>query len=297
MNASVHLLRKTVAATVHLQADIPEDHPSAAILGAERMGTGVFLGTPPAIVTAHYVLIGSRGVQVTTIDGTTASGTIAAIDYASGLGVVTLDDPPDRSLEVRPIEEVTPGQECFVVASVGDGRQVRTGTVASIAPFDAFWEYMLDRAILASPENPGLGGGPIADASGRVIGIAALSLTEVGKFTFGVPASLALPLLEALRVQGRHAPARRAWLGITCYSLKNHVVVAGVIPDSPAAKAGLRSGDLIVAIDGEEVSERRDLFDRLWRRASGDPARLRVFRNNETFEVEVATGTIEDFFA
>jgi S1-C subfamily serine protease len=193
---------------------------------------------------------------------------------------------------------VRPGDECFVVASVGDGRQVRTGFIAAVGPFDAFWEYMLDRAILASPENPGLGGGPLLDLDGQVIGIASLSLTEVGKFSFAIPATLALPILEDLRQRGRYAPPPpRAWLGLTCYGLRNHVVVASVIPDSPAADAGLRAGDLVVAIDGEDVSERRELFERLWRRSSGDPVRLRVFRNNQTFELEIRTGSVEAFFA
>ena len=298
MNASVHLLRRVLPATVHIQADIPEDHASAAILGAERMGTGVILGSAGAIVTAHYVLIGARSVQVTSIDGTTVPGQIVGIDYQSGLGVVAAPGLPARGLALRPPEEeVVVGEDCFVVASVGEGRQVRTGFVASLGPFDAFWEYMLEQAILASPENPGLGGGPLADLQGRVIGIAALSLAEVGRSTFAIPSSLIAPILEGIRESGRYtAAAPRAWLGLTCYSLRRHVVVAGVIPGSPAAHAGVKPGDLVLAIDGVQVGERRELFERLWQRKSGEPVFLRLFRDDRTIEVEVQTSSVESFF-
>jgi S1-C subfamily serine protease len=297
LNASVQLLRKVVPATVHIQADIPEDHASSAILGAERMGTGVVLGSSGAIVTAHYVLIGARSVQVTALDGTTVTGQIAGIDYQSGLGIIEAGTLSARGLALRPLEDVMVGEDCFVVASVGEGRQVRTGFVASLDAFDAFWEYMLDRAILASPENPGLGGGPLVDSSGRVIGIAALSLAEVGRSTFAIPASLIAPILDDIRERGRYATASpRAWLGVTCYALRGHVVVAGVIPNSPAAHAGLKPGDLILAIDGVQVSERRELFERLWQRKSGDSVTLNLFRDDHAVEVVIPTTSIEVFF-
>lgn len=298
MNASLHLLRKAVPATVHLQAQIPESHPSAGILGAERMGTGAIVGSGGAIVTAHYLLIGARSIQVTWVDGTSLAGRPVGIDYAAGLGVVAVDGtPPARGLNVRPIEDVRLGEEVFIVASVGDGRRVGTGFVTSLGPFDAFWEYMLERALLVSSENPGLGGGPVLDAHGQLIGVAALSLAEVGRLTFAIPASYAVPLLDGIRVHGHYAAStQRAWLGLTCYGLRNHVVVAGVVPGAPAGAAGLKSGDVILGVDGETVTERRELFERLWRRRSGDPVVLRVFRGSRTLEIEVVTGSIEAFF-
>lgn len=298
MNATVHLLRKCLGATVHLRAEIAEEHPSASLLGTERAGTGVVVGSGGAIVTAHYLLIGASSVQVVWLDGTTLPGQVAGIDYATGLGAVVVDVVPHRGLTVRALDTAQPGEEVFVIASNGDGRRVSTGFITSVGPFDAFWEYFLERAILASAENPGFSGGPMLDAHGQVLGIASLSLLEIGKCTLAVPASLAAPMLDRIRDGGRYATAvERPWLGVTCYSLRNHVVVSAVFPNAPAATAGLRAGDVIVAVDGQPVAERRELFVRLWQRRSGEPIALRVFRNNQTVDLDIVTGSIEAFFA
>lgn len=297
MNASVHLLRKVVPSTVHLRAQIPEGHPSAEILGTERMGTGTVVAPWGYVVTAHYLLIGSKTVEVTLAGGAAHQGEVVAIDYVSGLGVVRIDDGPVARVGIRSIDEVQAGEDVFLVASADDGRRVDAGAISSIDAFEAFWEYLLDRAITVTVQNPGLGGGPLLDAHGRMVGVVSLSLAEVGKFTLAVPASLLLPVLDEVARTGRYVvQTPRAWIGLTCYTLRDHVVLAGIVPESPGADAGLRSGDVVVAIDGEDVHDRRALYQRIWRHASGEPIQLRIFRSNQMREVEVIAGNIESFF-
>lgn len=297
MNASVHLLRRVVPAAVHLRAEVAEDHASAEILGTERAGTGTVIAPSGLILSAHYLLIGSKTVEVTLEEGDTRVGDVVGIDYASGLGVVKLNERPGPGVPIRSIDDVHAGEEVFLVASVTDGRRVDAGAVSSIDAFEAFWEYFLERAITVTVQNPGLGGGPLLDALGRMIGVVALSLAEVGKLTLAVPASLAAPMLEQVERTGRYATSSpRAWIGITCYALKDHVVLAGVLPGSPAADAGLTAGDVVLAIDDEQVQDRRALYERIWRRKSGDPVRLRVFRTSAVREVEIVSGSIERYF-
>jgi serine protease DegS len=298
LNASVHLLHKVVPATVHLRAEIPSDHASAEILGTERMGTGT-LTAEGYIVTAHYLLIGAQSVSVTLVDGATSDGHVLGIDYASGLGVLTAGgEITGPRLETRPSDDVALGEDVFLVASVADGRRVNSGVVTSKAPFEAFWEYVVDPAITTTADNPGLGGGPLLDARGRLVGIIVLSLAEVGKFTLAVPADRALAMLEEITRQGAFTPpAPRAWLGLTCYTLREHIVVAGLLPNSPADQAGLKSGDVIVAIDGEAMHDRRSLYTRIWQHPAGDSVSLRVFRGGEVHDVRIVSGSIETFFA
>ena len=178
MNASVHLLRKVVPATVHLRAEVAESHPSADILGTERAGTGTLVSPDGAILTAHYMLIGSTTVEVTLGADDVRTGDVVGIDYATGLGVVKIKEPVPGWVPLRPVEDVRVGEEAFLVASVADGRRVDAGAVTSIEVFEAFWEYFLERAITVTVQNPGLGGGPLLDAHGRMIGVVALSLAE-----------------------------------------------------------------------------------------------------------------------
>lgn len=298
MNASVHLLRKVVPAAVHLHAEVAASHPSAQVLGTDRVGTGTIVAPWGLVVTAHYLLIGSRTIEVSVDDGEPRQGDVVGIDFASGLGVVKLRDGAPGGIPIRPIDDVRAGEEAFLVASVADGRRVDAGVVSSIDAFEAFWEYLLDRAITVTVQNPGLGGGPLLDSLGRMIGVVALSLAEVGKFTLAVPASLVSPVLEEVARSGSYrVRAPRAWIGITCYTLREHVVLAGVLPDSPAAQAGLEAGDVVLAIDGHEVHDRRTLYERIWAHAAGDAVRLTVFRTNERREIDVVAGTIERFFA
>ena len=262
------------------------------------MGTGVLLGGRGAFVTAHYVAIGARAVRATWPDGSTAEGRVAAIDYASGLAVVEVEGPLPRVLPMRPNPDVMPGEDCFVVASTGAGREVRSGMVTAVGPFEAFWEYRVERGILASAEMPGLGGGPLVDVRGRVMGIASLSLAEIGRATFAVPTSLAVGLVDAVAVGAPPLPGpRRAWLGLTCYPIGENLVIAGVIPESPSARAGLAPGDVVDAIDGRPVHDRASLFEAIWRHASGDRILLAVSRDQRSLEIDVTSGSIEAFFA
>src|SRR5207253_2652481 len=147
-----------------------------------------------------------------------------------------------------------PGDDAFIVASVGEGgARVASGAVSYIGPFDANWEYVLDRAVMTTAMNPGLGGGPLCDTHGRVLGVVSLNLNEIGRFSLVIPSDYYLDGRDAF-LDGRVPLAgARAWLGLFCYAVKDHVVIAGLLPGGPGAEAGLKAGDVILAIDGQDI--------------------------------------------
>jgi len=298
MNASVRLLEDTLPATVHLQVTVPEAHPSAVVLGTERAGSGAFVDTRGLIVTVNYIVLGGRDVRVTAFDGRELAGEVVAQDFASGIALVQVngDDFPTLPVADAPGPEV--GDDVFIVASVGDAdRRASSGGVSSLEAFDANWEYTLDRAIFATAMNPGLGGGPLVDCRGRIVGVVSLNLNEIGRF------SLAIPIEhfrdhrdELMRFGRRTSRPTRAWLGLYCYTLRGHVVIAGILPAGPAEAAGLAQGDVVVAVDGTKVRTRREFYERLWAHRAGEAVVLQVFRDEAVRALEVVTGNVEEFF-
>lgn len=299
MNASIKLLETIVPAVVGLKADIPPGHPSAAVLGTERHGSGVLVDSPDLILTVNYVVLGAREIDVALADGTTLRGRVAGQDFGSGIALVRLDAPVHRGLAARPSTEMRLGEDVAIVAAAPENaRRVSDGVVSSFARFDANWEYSLERSVITTARNPGFGGAPLIDVRGRVVGIVSLDLGEVGRFTLAIPIDNYLDHRAELLQHGRRVsrPAR-AWLGLLCYTLHNHVVVVGVLPGSPAEQAGLKSGDVVLAIDGREVSARQELYASLWSLPPGRVVALRIFRDNRVQEVGITTGDAEQFFA
>ena len=298
MNATVHLLHRAVASTLHIRTEVPEGHPAARLLGAERMGTGALIAEGGLVLTAHYVVLGASSVEVVYPDGLTTRAEVVAIDHAVGIALLRLTQGDAPALEIRSLDEVRPGEEAFLVASVGDGRRASTGMIMAIEPFEAFWEYRLERTLLFTAEAPGLGGGPLLDCRGRMIGVSSLSILQVGRFTVAIPASAARPAIEAVIREGSFRPARRrAWVGITCYDLRHHVVVAGVLPDSPAERDGVQPGDVLVALEGERIENRAGFYERIWQHEGGATLQIEVMREDQMQKLTVATSSMEDYFA
>ena len=140
MNASVKLLETVLPATVALKAEIPEAHPSAQILGTERLGSGVLVDPDGLVLTVNYVVLGATSLEVSLLDDSTVEGTVVAQDFATGLAVVQI---PSSGLPALPLGSATQlgtGQEIFIVAAAGENqRRANNGTVTAVEPFDAYW--------------------------------------------------------------------------------------------------------------------------------------------------------------
>ena len=157
---------------------------------------------------------------------------------------------------------------------------------------------MCSSDLFTTAMNPGLGGGPLIDVRGRLVGVVSLNLNEIGRFSLSIPIECYRDHREELLRYGRRpSRASRAWLGLYCYTLRSHVVIAGLLSGAPGEQAGLAQGDVVLAIDDQEVASRRELYDRLWLHRAGEPVVLRVYRNGEMLSVEVTSGDVEDFFA
>ncbi|HEY2776072.1 MAG TPA: S1C family serine protease [Candidatus Binatia bacterium] len=300
MDAHVRLLQQVAASTVTVAAEIPQSHPSAAVLGTSRAGTGAVVDTEGTIVTVNYVVLGAQRVLVTDIEGKRMPARVIAQDFASGIAVLGVDS---TSLTAPPLRrgsshDVTPGHDLFLVSSVGaTERRSASGYLVAVDSFDAYWEYYLDRALWLSAINPGLGGAPLCDWRGRFVGVVSLNLGAIGRATLAIPSENYYEHAEELLREGRRTTRpQRAWVGMFCYALPDRTVVAGLIPGAPGERSGLAVGDILVRVGEEPVTGRLQLYEEIWKCKPGDDIDLKVLRDGHIESVVVTSGDAEKFF-
>jgi S1-C subfamily serine protease len=299
VNASIKLIEQVIPSTVSIHVTVPQQHPSAQILGTERMGSGAVIDASGYILTVNYVVIGASILRVHLLDNSRYEAEIAAQDFASGLAVLKVPVAGLPALPLQPSTALRLGDEVFLIASTGEGngRRINGGVLTSTAPFDAYWEYCLERALFCTAMNPGLGGGPMIDLTGRMVGVVSLNLNEIGKFSLAIPVEYFLDHREELLRYGRRVSRpSRAWIGMYSYTLRDHLVIAGLLPGGPGDTAGLKAGDVVLAIDDYEVRDRKKFYEHLWTRRAGETILFRVFRNNAVHTIAVRSGNVEEFF-
>jgi serine protease Do len=263
------------------------------------VGSGIVLGAGRVLTNAHNVR-GDR-VTVTFGDGRTAEGSVAGHDADGDLAVIDLDTGDAPALPWATGASASIGTPVFALANPG-GRGLRV-TFGFVSGVDRTFRGPRGRRITGSIEHtapllPGSSGGPVVDAAGQLLGI---NTNRLGEGFY-----LAIPADEALRGRvdalGRGESATPPRLGIAiapghvARRLRRAVglpeveglLIREVTEPSPAARAGLAQGDLIVAVAGQPVRTADDLFDAL--PAAGGTVELGTVRGVEERSVQVVLG-------
>jgi serine protease DegQ len=281
---------------VFVRSEARAGHASIEILGEERMGTGVAVG-PHRILTAHYVVIGAESTEVVDAHGRSHAVRKARIDHESGLALLTVDGPELPPAALGAGDGTRPGQNVFLLASVSErDRKGATGIVTRVGPFETYWEYMLDQAILSTCVNPGLAGAPLFDQSGRLVGVVTLGLVAVGRSSVAVPLDLYWKHRDELEGLVPPRPAR-AWLGVYAQPFGSGVIISGVVSGSPADGAGLKQGDVILGVDGIEATTLRSVYAAIQRRGPGESIGLQILRDSSILALDVQAADRGEFFA
>ena len=262
------------------------------------VGSGVVLGEGRVLTNAHNV----RGdhVTVTFADGRTAEGTVAGHDLDGDLAVIEVDTGDAPALPWATGAAPGIGTPVFALANPG-GRGLRA-TFGFVSGVERTFRGPRGRRITGSLEHtapllPGSSGGPVLDAGGQLLGINTNRLGE--GFYLAIPADDALRgRADALGRGESAAPPPRLGIAITPGHMARRmrravglpetdgVLVREVGEDTPAARAGLTSGDLIVAAAGQPVRGADDLFDAL--QGAGAAIELRIVRGTDERTVQVA---------
>ena len=252
---------------VLLRATAPKDARSASTLGANREGSGIVIDNSGLILTIGYLILEADGIEIIAADGKARPAAVVGYDHTTGFGLVRTTMP----LNVRPIEfgdsEKLPEREPVLIAGF-DG--VAPAYVVSKRQFAGFWEYLLDSAIFTAPATVNWSGAALIGRDGKLYGVGSLVVTDAVKpqtYSPGnmfVPIDLLKPILGDLIASGKVSGPARPWIGVNTQEMQGHLVVTRLTQDGPAEKGGLKVGDIIVRIGGEQVSGQVDFYKKLW---------------------------------
>jgi S1-C subfamily serine protease len=275
-------IRRVEPAVVGIRVEVERDRPSAATLGTERWGSGVIFDADRGyVLTVSYVLLDAKRIEVSLRDGRKVPARLTGLDLEVGVGVARLEGAgPWPTAALGDSSAVTAGEVTGTVGVTDDGDLVATPSrVESVRSFAAAWEYMLDRAFIVTPYNAAFGGAALVNATGSVIGVTSLRLGEPPHVNLAIPIEKFLAGKDELLARGRvTSRAPRPWLGLYTESVSGGVAVSGLSPLSPARAAGLRPGDVIVALNGREVASREELYHALWQSPMDQDVQVMVRR-------------------
>ena len=267
------------------------------------LGSGVIVSDDGYVLTNHHVIDGADEIQVALRDGRETLAEVIGTDPESDLAVlrIGLDNLP--VIHLADSEDVAIGDIAMAIGNpFGVGQTVTMGIISATGRshlgLSAYEDFIQTDAAI----NPGNSGGALINAEGSLVGINTAIFSRTGGSQgvgFAIPTRLARTILEDLVTQGR---VIRGWLGIEAQEMTQDlaasfglqtprgVVISGVVPDGPAAAAGLRPGDVLLEVDGRPILDPRVAMSDIAAIEPGATLPLTLVRSGEPFTVELEVG-------
>jgi serine protease Do len=293
---------------------------SADLVTTQRAsGSGVIVAPDGYIVTNAHVVRGAQrlrvelpfaflGQSILAARSRTVDAQVVGIDLETDLAVIRVDEKNLPALSFGDSDELRAGQLVLAFGSpLGLRNSVTLGVVSAVArqlePESSMIYVQTDASI-----NPGSSGGPLVDVDGRLVGINTLIVSQAGGnegLGFSAPSNIVRTVYEQIR---KHGHVRRGDIGVRAQTVTpvlasglgltrdRGVILADVLPGSPAARAGLRLGDVVLTLDGKPMENGRQLQVNLYRRFVGDVIAVDVFRDGQVQKMSVAVAERRDPF-
>jgi len=264
------------------------------------VGSGFFINKDGAILTNHHVIDGASEIFVTLNDGREFKATVLGSDARTDVALIKIDAENIVTLPIGTAKTLKKGQWVLAIGSpFGLESTVTAGIVSAIGRETGEFLPFIQTDVAV---NPGNSGGPLLDLSGKVVGINAQIVSRSGGF-MGI--SLAIPIDEAMHVAAqlqKDGRVTRGRIGVQIGEVSKDVaqasglpdqsgaMVSRVEPDSPADKAGVLAGDIVLTFDGKKINKWSDLPRLVGLTTPGARAQMEVWRKGKPVTLSIAIG-------
>ncbi|SIN92028.1 trypsin-like peptidase domain-containing protein [Halodesulfovibrio marinisediminis] len=268
----------------------------------QTLGSGVIIDSKKAIVlTNAHVIQGAAQINVTLLDGRTFTATLIGSDPDFDLAVLKLDNASDLpALPMAQSEDLMPGETVIAIGNpLGFSHTVTTGVVSALdRSIKTNNATITDLIQIDAAINPGNSGGPLINLAGELVGINTAMLRQAANIGFSIPIDKARRAVTELLETGHIVPV---WLGLSGQNLDENtaawlrlpstkgLLVTAVFDGTPAAKAGIKSGDTIIEVNDNLVTDHRHYVQLLKNMTKGESVTLTYMRDGEPVTTKLRT--------
>jgi S1-C subfamily serine protease len=290
-------------AIVKIRATIPEDARTADILGKEREGNGVVIDSDGHVLTIGYLILEAESVEIIGPNDKSIPATIVGYDHNTGFGLIRAQTPVGiKPIQLGKSSELKEGAPILVVG-YGGKDAIQPARIVSKRTFAGYWEYLLEKAIFTVPPISNFGGAALIGPDGRLLGIGSLftqiTVQGLGSISCNmfVPIDLLKPILDDLKTFGRTRAPPKPWLGLHAEEVHGRVIVIRTTPGGPADIAGIKTGDVVIAVKGKPVKGLADFYRQVWALGNaGIEVPLNILQDIQIREIKIRSADRFRFF-
>jgi S1-C subfamily serine protease len=257
-------------AVVEVRISVPEGARTAEMFGTNRLASGVVIDNAGHVLTIGFQTLEAEKVEIVDKNDEPVDGTVVAYDSVTGFGLLRANKPiPVTPIPFGRSSDLKQGDPLFA-AAYGGKEPVQGVTVMARKEFAGSWEYLLENAIFTTPAIENFSGAALIDRQGHLVGIgyllSPLLIPDLGRISANmfVPIDILKPIIDDLKMLGRTKLPPRPWLGVWTEEIRGRLFVEHVRSGGPFEKAGIRSGDIILAVDQEPVQGMADFYRKVW---------------------------------
>ena len=267
------------------------------------LGSGVIVSAEGYIITNFHVVDGADQIEVGLADGRKAAARVVGTDPETDLAVIRINE---RNLPVMVLGQPDDARVGDVVLAIGNpfgvGQTVTMGIISALGRNNLHINHFENFIQTDAAINFGNSGGALVDTNGTLLGINSAIYSQTGGsigIGFAIPVSTARNVLESII---KHGQVVRGWLGIESQDItpeladsfglgrESGAIIAGVVRNGPADRAGVRPGDILLAVEGQSVKNTGDMLNLIAQLAPGAKARLTLMRQKRESTVDVTVG-------